>query len=256
MRKQERLAAILEELRENGYVKSSELSRRFDVSEMTVWRDIGELEKAGVVRRNFGGAVDIKAGRLVESSINDRVFKNTLAKELIAKCAVGLLKENDRVFIDSGSTCYAVAKKMIDIPFRLFCSTNTLNTAEALCENNEIKTIMIGGEMKGKAMCSLGPLAESQLKGYNFSVSFIACNAIDENGNVMILDIAERGIKKSVIDISDRCYLICDSTKIFKTSMIEFSHVNEFTGVIIDKGLDPKQKLVLEQKGAVILLAE
>ncbi|MBO4919942.1 MAG: DeoR/GlpR transcriptional regulator [Erysipelotrichaceae bacterium] len=256
MRKQERLVAILEELRENGSIKSSELSRKFNISEMTVWRDIAELEKAGVVRRYFGGAVDIKAGSHVESSINERVFENTRAKELIAERAVGLLKENDRVFIDSGSTCYAIAKKMTEIPFRLFCSTNTLNTAAALCKNNEIRTIMIGGEMKGKAMCSIGPSAESQLKGYNFSVSFIACNAIDENGNVMILDIAERGLKKSVIDISDHCYLVCDSTKIFKTSMIEFSHISEFSGIIIDKDLDPKQKRILEQKGAIVLLAE
>ena len=255
MRKEDRLAAIVEKLREDGFIKNNELSKLFGTSEMTIWRDIDELEKAGVLKRVFGGAVDIKASSYTESHVNERVFENTSAKEKIARYAVSMVKTNDRVFIDSGSTGYIIAKYLAKENKRLFCSTNTINTAAELCNNPAIKTVMIGGELKGNSMCSIGPVAESQLKNYKFSYSFVACNAIDDNGRVMVLDISERSIKHSIIDVSEKCYLICDSSKISCTSMIEFATVDEFTGIIVDSGISERQKHLLESKGATIIVA-
>lgn len=254
MRKEERLAVILQKLREDGYVKSNELSKLFNISEMTIWRDLDELEKLGCLKKVFGGAVDIK-GTYDESPINERVFENTSAKENIAAYAISLLKTNDRVFLDSGSTCYIIARNLVNIDKRLFCSTNALNTAVELSKNNEIKTIVIGGELKGKSMCCIGPSAEAQIKAYSFSVSFVACNGIDIDGNVMLLDLGERGFKRDIIETSDKCYLVCDSLKIGKTSMVSLTDVSKFTGIITDKGLDPKIKKTLEGKGARFILA-
>ena len=115
MRKEDRLAAIVEKLREDGFIKNNELSKLFGTSEMTIWRDIDELEKAGVLKRVFGGAVDIKASSYTESHVNERVFENTSAKEKIARYAVSMVKTNDRVFIDSGSTGYIIAKYLAKV---------------------------------------------------------------------------------------------------------------------------------------------
>ena len=255
MRKEDRLAGIVEMLRTDGFVKSAELSRLFGTSEMTIWRDIDELEKAGVVKRVHGGAIDIKAAGLTENAINQRILENSAAKEQIAEYAVSLLKRDERVFIDSGSTGFTIARKLSTHKLRTICATNTLNTASELCKNPEIKIIMIGGELKMNSMCSLGVVAEAQVKSFRFSVSFVACNGIDENGQVMLLDIGERSFKRTVIESSERCYLICDSTKIGQTSMIEIADVKDFTGIITDKGIDAGIRKRLEDLGAVFCIA-
>ncbi|MBQ8996304.1 MAG: DeoR/GlpR transcriptional regulator [Oscillospiraceae bacterium] len=255
MNREDRFATIVELLRRDYYVKNSQLCELFGASDMTVRRDLDELERSGILKRVHGGAIDMKARNIIEVHVNDRVYENTLAKERIAKKAYSLISEGETLYIDCGSTCYTLARYLASNPIAIHCITNSLNGAIELSKTKTVRTTIIGGELKGIAQCNYGPVAEAQIKACSADICFIACNAIDTSGNVMLLDISERASKRNAMNISKKKYLLCDSTKVSSVSMINFAKVQEYTGIIVDKGISEENVKMLEENGASLILA-
>jgi DeoR/GlpR family transcriptional regulator of sugar metabolism len=94
--------------REIGY---AELAAEFDVSEMTIRRDVDALEMLGVVRRVVGGAIALK-GKDSEPSFETRVANAAEEKHHIAVAVADLIGSKETLIIDSGSTALAVAKAL------------------------------------------------------------------------------------------------------------------------------------------------
>lgn len=105
MLQEERFNEILEKLAENGAVKNVDLSRSLGVSESTVRRDVNELDEMGKLKKVFGGAIGLK--RPVNTKEDDVVTKasaHVREKDAIARYAAGLIRDDDAVFIDAGTT--------------------------------------------------------------------------------------------------------------------------------------------------------
>src|SRR5688500_19037290 len=120
---------IAETLRTNGAVTVAEVETRFGVSPMTARRDLDELERRGVLRRTHGGAVlPTTAGH--EDSFARRMKVDTEAKRLLAEEAVGMLSPRETVFLDSSTTCYFVARRMIETGIAATVLTNSLPVME------------------------------------------------------------------------------------------------------------------------------
>lgn len=93
----ERQQQILEQIRLEYELKISELKQRFDVTEMTIRRDLEKLEKIGDIRRTFGGAVWI--GKDITLQIRSEVMLEE--KIRIGKAAAALIQPGEFIFIDS-----------------------------------------------------------------------------------------------------------------------------------------------------------
>ncbi|CAN0152648.1 unnamed protein product, partial [Chrysoparadoxa australica] len=105
-----RMNAILKRLHDGGSVAVADLVKEFEVSDMTVRRDLAELEREGLLERVHGGARRRTSGPLkvnddIELDFDARLVRNSAAKRLIAAEAAELLSGFRSVAIDVGSTC-------------------------------------------------------------------------------------------------------------------------------------------------------
>ena len=97
----------------HGAVTVAEVEARFGVSPMTARRDLDELERRGVVRRTHGGAV-LPTISAHEDSFARRLKVAAEAKQRLAEEAVALLAPRETIFLDSSTTSYFVARRMIE----------------------------------------------------------------------------------------------------------------------------------------------
>ena len=165
---EERQKDILKLLYEKGRVSVADLSRSLYVSEMTVRRDLAEMEKGGYLRRYRGGAVLKQSDG--EMPVSERYFMNREEKQSLAQRAAEHLSDGITVFLDSSSTClyllpYLSKHKGITLV------TNSVKTLLSAAENH-IPTILIGGEYYEQDMCLVGSLAEESVRALNVDIAF------------------------------------------------------------------------------------
>lgn len=111
MLQNERQEKIIKKLKKNNTVKVVDLAKEMAISESTIRRDINELDRKGKLKKVFGGAISINRDiNFAETDVAQRTLINTKEKEMIARYAASLIKDNDFVYIDAGTT----TEKMID----------------------------------------------------------------------------------------------------------------------------------------------
>lgn len=236
MLKQSRCKQIMDILKRDGEVEISTLCRMFDVAEMTIRRDLNQLATENNIVRTHGGALLVQEDQIAEPSYERRISDSSESKEKIAKKALELIKNGDRVFLDSGSTTYHVAKQFSNSA-RNVVLTNGINIAAEIVLRSNISVIMIGGELRLNTFSTRGSLTEELISQFHVDVALIGANAIDKEGNIYVANTSERCLKRMIMQNSDRTYVLLDHTKFNKTSLIKYAHVNQLAGVISDTGL-------------------
>lgn len=181
---------ILSLLTEQGEVSVEHLSDLFDISEVTIRKDLTELEKNGLLMRKYGGAV-LMPSNIIQEDNCEEVSNRKLS---IAVAAVELIKDHNRIIIDSGSTTAALINQLSKRN-GLVVMTNSLPVANALQEiENEPTLLMTGGTWDSHSDSFQGKVAESVLRSYDFDQLFIGADGIDlERGTTTFKD------RKSVV---------------------------------------------------------
>ena len=140
-----RRAQILEELDSKGQVFVSELSKLFNVSEVTIRNDLAHLEKQNMLIRARGGAIKIKLYHIgIDTPFSDKQKQFFKEKQRIGKTAIKLIKDGDTIILDSGTTTMEIANNLSTFK-DLTIITNALNIASILSENSKINVFMPGG---------------------------------------------------------------------------------------------------------------
>ena len=171
---QQRRHAILNLVNESGEVTVDELSLRFETSEVTIRKDLTALEENGLLFRRFGGAIS------VPKDISQGSYQTLSANKLaIAAAAASLIKDHNRIIIDSGSTTIGLIEHLND-KRGLVVMTNSLQLAVAINElEHEPTLLMTGGTWDRHSESFQGRVAEQVLKSYNFDQLFIGADGLD-----------------------------------------------------------------------------
>ena len=148
----DRQKKIVEKLAIEGEVRISNLTNEFQVTEMTIRRDLEKLEAKGMLRRTFGGAIAV----MKDIALRERSSVRMEEKKWIGEQAASLVKPGESVFIDGGSTTMQVARIPKPMP-NLTVVTNALNIAAELVEKG-ISTVVIGGTVIGETLSMVGRL--------------------------------------------------------------------------------------------------
>lgn len=238
---QERQSLIEDYVNQHELCRVSELCKLTDTSESTIRRDLIQMEKDGILKRVHGGAQSVKHFSR-DVSQNVRFSLNHEDKIKIARYAVEhFVHQGDNIFIDAGTTTYEMVPFLADVP-NVKIITNGVETA--LCSlNHGIKTILIGGKVKDDTHAVVGQNALAQIKGLNFSVSFVGANGIEKNGNLTTPDPEEAAIKAAEIQQASRSYVLFDHSKIGERNFAVFANTKDVT-VVTDK-LNSSQKTAL-----------
>lgn len=238
---------------ENHSVTISQMAADFELSEMTIRRDLTDLEAQGMIVINRG-RVEANSGTSVEISSGIKSSKMTAEKERIAKEAVKLIPEGSTIFLDSGTTVQKLAVELLRYR-NLTVVTNSILVLNTLCMLPSIKVLVLPGMMQAQGMCMYDASTAGYLRNIHVDIAFLGAEAIDISAGAMVPDLDDRECKRLLIQNSRQTVLLADSTKMKKRSMFTFATFDEIDTLIIDtkyKSFDPKE---LQCHGTNVILA-
>ncbi|MDL2295514.1 DeoR/GlpR family DNA-binding transcription regulator [Lachnospiraceae bacterium OttesenSCG-928-E19] len=254
MLKEQRRQQILELLKRDGQVEISVIRKLFNVTEMTIRRDLDSLAESYEIVRTHGGAMLSDIQDSIEPPYESRIASQGNQKREIALKALSFIKYRQTVFLDSGSTTYYMAQNIGNDKINTVLTTG-VNLVPELLNRQNISAIMIGGDLRRNTISTCGPLAEEQLNRFRVDVAFLGANGVGEDGNVYIGNTTESGIKNTVMEIAQETYLLVDSSKFGSSHFLHYANLTDFTGVITDKELPEKDVNRLRKIGANIIIA-
>ena len=238
-------------IREDGHAKVQQLSRLFNVSEVTIRQDLEQLEELGYVQREHGGAFLKDVGDFARSQ---RLFNQTNMEEKaeIAQKAIKLINDGDSIILDSGSTTTEIAKLLKNFN-QLTVITNALNIAMIVGGEPGINLIVSGGEFKAPTLSLTGDLAATVFKGIHVDKLFLATAGISDDMQLTYPSYSDLVVKSAMIRAAGKVYLVADSSKIGNSSFVSLGQLSLVDAFITDSKISEKQlKAIKEMKMDVI----
>lgn len=234
MIKAERFNKILSLVNSNGIVKVGELNSLLNVTEMTIRRDLLELEQQGKLKRVHGGATKNTFNEKLELSHLEKQTINISKKIEIAKKIANEIEENSIVFLGAGTTIELVPNYLTHSNLKVI--TNSLPVFNKLQSTFEYDLILIGGTYRERTGSFVGSIANKTLQSISVEKAFIGVNAIYDN--VVTNYNEEEGLTQSIVlnNATDR-YIVSDSTKLDKVDFYQFYDLNEANYLITDSSI-------------------
>lgn len=254
-----RKARIAEMIRTRGFMSSSALASEFGVSEMTVRRDLAELDAQGELVRTHGGAVsrDQQANDVredLEPFFDDRSAHHQDAKRRIAATAEQLIQKGHAIALDIGTTTYELALCLADrSDIKVF--TNNLRIA-ALLGAHATEIYVLGGRVRHNEMSLCGPVAVQQARKLWFDTAFIGISSLSAAG-IFDYSIEEAELKRIFMEQATHKVVLCDASKFGLVSLVQVAQLDEFDTLITDA--PPPAELAAALKAAnvnVIIASE
>ena len=231
--KRERLNKILEMINEKGFIPLKELQKELRVSEITIRRDIAELNNKGLAQKAYGGIKKIDSDPF-EAKFAERRMLHSKEKALIANIAIQFVNDGDNIFIDASSTSFEFAKLCREKKNNLHVATNSLMAALELLKNPTNTVTIIGGTVRNENASSIGTFAEEMAKDLNVGKSFFSCRTFMPSIGTFETNSSESLIKKTMAKNSDKIYLLVDSSKLFKRAIFFTIKTDDINAIITD----------------------
>lgn len=256
---QERKKRILNMLVEQGRVTVVDISAELAVSEMTIRRDLAELETEGKLSRVHGGAVLTET---VSQPIMDplpahfdaRLSLHRENKMRIARMAAEVAGRYQSVALDIGTTTLFMVDELVKHE-RLKIFTNSVRIAHALGRYAQAPEVYLaGGMMRDDEMAIVGPSAIEQFQQFWFDIAFIGASGITSQG---IYDSAldETEMKRVLIRRSGFKVLLCDSAKFQHMSLVQVSQWQDIDLLITDSAPPAVLATALELANVQVMIA-
>jgi DeoR/GlpR family transcriptional regulator of sugar metabolism len=215
--------------REVGY---AELAAEFDVSEMTIRRDVEALETLGVVRRVVGGAIALKKD--TEPSFATRVADAAEEKRHIADAVADLIGPGETLILDSGSTALAVARSLRGRRLGLTIVTPSVLAALEMIDETDTAVVLTGGELRPGELSLIGPAAEDTLANYNCDTFVMGVAGIDGERGISDYHQAESGVKRAASRRADRVIVAADKSKLGRVTFVSIAALSQIDVIITD----------------------
>ncbi len=222
-------------LKEQDFISIQDILKECNVSEITVRRDLSELEDQGWLIRTHGGATK-KANTESLFTYSSKVNQNRDNKDYICHIASGFIKPNDIIFIDCGTTVSFLSKYISKIE-SLTVITNSLPIISELINFDHVKLIVIGGEVDVKRRAVYGHSAIKNIAQYHANKAFIGADGVSITKGLTSFDERVASITLQMIENSDEVFLLCDSSKIEKNSFVNFAPLSAVDYIITDSQL-------------------
>lgn len=247
---QQRRRSIIEKLNQIGEVSVDELSKLFFTSEVTIRKDLAELENSGLLLRKFGGAILLPVSSSELSS-----EKVSIHKKAIAAAAAALIKDHNRIIIDSGSTTSALLAELNN-KTGLVVMTNSLQVSTTLLEQeNPHSVLMTGGTWDSQSHSFQGKMAELVLKEYNFDQAFIGAAGLDpQKGTTTFNELTQ--LSQVMAQVSNQVIIMAESEKLQrKIPNVELPW-SAISVLVTDEQIPANIKQQIEQQGVEVICAK
>lgn len=230
-RKASRQAQLLRYLEKNHYVSIEEITTLYNVTTQTARRDIMALEQGGKVRRLHGGATI--SDPVAPDVLRHRRVENALAKEKIGRLTADLIPDGAAVFIDTGTTCEAVARALINRR-GLRVVTYSLRVATTLSESTDFPIAVPGGFVRQVDGGVFREETSEYIKRFKFDLAVISVSGVDHDGDIGDDDHAEVAAVSAAMGQAERTIMAVDSSKFGRRALVRLGSLCDIHTLVTD----------------------
>ncbi len=235
--KSERQRKIIEVVQLAGSKTVAELCDLFDVTDMTIRRDLREMDQKGLLRRVHGGIV-ANLGRSYEPPYTIRSIRSAENKIAIGQKAADLIIDGDSIALDVGTTTLEIAKAL-NGKHNLTIITASLTIANEIVANvsleNDVRLILTGGIVRPGELSLIGHIAEQTYKDFNVDKAFIGVGGITLDDGLTEYNLEDALVKKHLINNAKKCIVVADSSKIGRATFSSVAHISVVDTIITDQ---------------------
>ena len=239
----ERESLILARLAREGSLTVASLSKQLGVSEVTIRADLRTLEEQGLLARTHGGAEATGYRNVLE-----RQLQHSAEKSRIAAAAADLVRDNDVILIEAGTTCaeivaYLGTRRGVQI---LTNSTLVLRQARL---HPALTVVLTGGTFNRASESLVGPGALASLEAFNVRLAFFGTDGFSAERGLTTAFAEGAEVIRAMRARATESWLVADSSKYGKAGFVRVMGLADLTGVITDSGLETESRAELSNSG-------
>ena len=250
MQAEARYKLISDYLHKVEFASLEELAKHVDASVSTVRRDLDSLEGTGQIRRTHGGARVVNPAS-EEFTFSFRDTRQLAEKEAIGKACAELIKPNETVILDAGTTTYHVARHLEPKTPQII--TNSLPIANHFAAANRVELVVSGGVIYPRLGVLVGPLAVEAFSKIHADVAIMSAGGITlegiTNSHGLLIE-----IQHAMIRAAQRVIFCFDSTKIGRKSVSFLCDLDCIDTIVTDAGAPTDLVCTLQQKGVQVVV--
>lgn len=247
---QERRDQILTLLQAQDRTSVGELSQVLNVSEVTVRKDLDQLEAQGLVTRVHGGAVFSGRGRF-ELHFAAREQEYLDEKRRIAQFAATIIRTGHTIFLDASTTAFQIARLLKDRE-DLTVVTNGLYTALELTFSPGVVVVVVGGIMRRRSSSLVGGLSHDLLERLRVDLGFFGARGLTPKDGLTEADIEEAQLKRRMVEASATVVGIVDGSKFGQVQFSSFALPHEIDRIITSTDAPADQVAELRQRPIMV----
>lgn len=244
---------ILERLRLKGRIEVPEIAAQLNVTQVTVRRDLAAMNKKGLLKKTYGGAVLAEPN--LNTSVKYRQTKNLTAKKIIGRLAADLIEDGNIIYLEAGSTCYEIIP-YLEQKTDLTIIVNSLYLMGRLHGMSKHKIILIGGQYRPETMDMVGPASEeaiSQLGGFK---AFTGADDISIKTGISGADITTVRFAKLVVQRASEVIFVGDKSKFNKPALYKFADLDIIDSIVTDRNPGEEWQKTATQNNIELIYAE
>ena len=250
--RRERIVALL---REQGSVQIPALAERFRVSTQTLRKDLNFLDDKGICTRSSGGAIIRRGGSSPTEQAID--VKRTLFLEekiRIGRAAAALIKNDESVLLDSGTTALQVARH-IEPGASLVVVTNDVGIMNELVTRENVQLVFLGGTLRRKNLSFYGTQTERALQDLHVDKLFLAADGFDIEKGLTTHFEPEALLNRMMCRAASEIIVVADSSKFGRICLHKVLEPQGISKLVTDTGIPESAREALTRIGVEVIIA-
>ncbi|GAA1185736.1 DeoR/GlpR family DNA-binding transcription regulator [Streptomyces hebeiensis] len=253
---EQRRSLILDEVRRHGGARVNDLTRKLNVSDMTVRRDLDALARQGVIEKVHGGAVPVAEASTHEPGFEAKSGLELSAKEDIARAAAAMAVPGSAIALSGGTTTYALAHHLLDVP-DLTVVTNSTRVADVFhlaqqsggagARHPGAAMVVLTGGVRTPSDSLVGPVADQAIRSLHFDVVFLGVHGISVEAGLSTPNLAEAETNRGFVSSARRLVVVADHTKWGTVGLSSFARLDQVDTLVTDAGLAREDREVIAE---------
>ncbi len=246
-------------VREREFVRVSDLSSVFGISEVTVRADLAALADEGLLQRVHGGAMVRGTEPRTERTFEESLGEFAVEKAAIGRHAAGAIRSGETLILDVGTSTSAIARAMLDrhdlVDVTVFTSSLPI-ALDLEPASPRITVVVTGGTLRPKQHSLVDPMAGFILDNIHASTAFIGCNGVHPGAGVTNVNLPEAAMKRRMIAAGQRTVVVADGSKLGNISVAKVADIEDVDLVITGTSAPPEVVNELRHLGVTVEIAE
>lgn len=251
MHSRERRRELLHDLQQNKRVYVTELARKFDVTTMTIRRDLKRLAESNIVTMIHGGAT-YNEGAAAYLSLTAREKLMSSQKNIIGAYCAAMVQEGNAIYLDTGTSTMCIADALVGRK-NIAVLTNSLAVMNILSANPAIQLFSMPGKYDVVTKGFFGDLTCRAIRGFRIDMAFMGLSGLSLDGGLMTTTADDQAIMRTIIETARQKAVVADHSKIGHESLFKVGELGDVQQIITDKQAEKNFVETARRKGIEVV---